>query len=333
MACKRNTGRVEKMKRITIFAVIMAMFACALTGCSSGNEEKKVQEDVVAEQMENLKEETEAAAEAEEESVLVEKTVEAILALDTCGSEAIAEIMSELPDNSEYPDIYVVSAEQYMSVGAYENALFVLEVGAEITGEEMLLDIRQGMGEGVGLLEGEESVSSEDVEEEKEVEPEVVAGQKVFDGKYGKYLLTYDPEKIEMKSGAKPLESIGELRASVDFRMEHDYVSAQEYIDEYVEFLKVIDEQEDIERYDEINVSPITQAQIGNVTVEKFSIQIVGMNKGVEETLDNSYAFIDLGTGDCLIITDYYYDKNAEVTGVDFLNLLNWVILNLEVME
>ncbi len=52
-----------------------------------------------------------------------------------------------------------------------------------------------------------------------------------------------------------------------------------------------------------------------------------------QETTENTYAFINLGTGDCMMIWDYYYDKNAEETGVDFKELLSWVILNLEVVE
>lgn len=72
---------------------------------------------------------------------------------------------------------------------------------------------------------------------------------------------------------------------------------------------------------------------MGNVIVEKFSIKIVGMMKGAEDTWDNSYAFINMGTGDCLVLTDYYYDKTAEETGVDFLEVLSWIILSLEVIE
>ena len=129
------------------------------------------------------------------------------------------------------------------------------------------------------------------------------------------------------------MERIGDVRASVDFSMKTNYASAQEYVDEYVQFLKEMDEQEEIERYDEINVSAITQEQIGTVTVELYTLKIEGMMKGVEETTENSYAFINLGTGDCIVIWDYYYDKNAEETGVDFKELLSWVIVNLEPVE
>ena len=300
------------MKRITICAVIMAMFACVLIGCSGGDEGKTVQEDVVAEQVENVS----------EVETTREKTIEAILALDTYGNEAIAEIMGDLSLSSEYPEIYITLAEQYMAVEAYEDALFVLEVGAKVTGIDMLLDIRQQIGVSVGLLE-----------EEEKKEREVIAGQHIIEGRNGTYLLTYDPEKIEMSGGAVPLETIGEWRADIDFSIETECTSAQEYIDEYVEFLKVIDEQDEIERYDEIDVSSVTQVQMGNVIVEKFSIKIVGMMKGAEDTWDNSYAFINMGTGDCLVLTDYYYDKTAEETGVDFLEVLSWIILSLEVIE
>lgn len=325
------------MKRFKIMAVTMTLLIGVLSGCSGNETGEKKQEESVVEQVENSEDKIEG--EVVEESVLAEKekTIEDILALNTNGDEFIAELQNELTADSSNPEIYIVLAEQYMSIGNFEDALFVLEVGAEITGEGMLLDIRQEMGMAVGLLEGGASTSLDEpevMEAETKVEPEVVAGQHTIKGKYATYLLKYDPEKIEIKGGgAKPLETIGELRSSVSFSMEKDFASAQEYIDDYVEFLKLIDEQEEIERYDEINVSPITQVQMANVMIEKFSIQIVGMNKGVEETLNNSYAFINLGTGDCLVITDYYYDVNAEETGVDFLELLSWVILNLEKVE
>ena len=320
------------LKRTKILAVIATLLISVLSGCSGNDKSEKVQEDAVSEQVQN----TEVEVENESIPSEKEKTLEAILALDTFGDEFIAELMNELTADSANPEIYVVLAEKYMSTEAYENALFVLEVG-DITGEEVLLEIRQEMGAAVGLLEESPATSSEKsepVEEEKVVESEVIAGQYTFEGKNGTYLLTYDPEKIEIKrGGAKPLETIGDVRSSVSFSVENDYACAQEYVDEYVAFLKVIDEQEEIERYDEINVSPITQIQIGNVTVEYYTLQIVGMLKGVEETVDNSYAFINLGTGDCLVISDYYYDKNAEKTGVDFKELLSWVIVNLEVVE
>lgn len=232
--------------------VIVAILISVLSGCAGNNDEGvKVQEDVVTEQVQNTE------VEAEEESVPAEqeKTVEAVLALDTYGNEFIAELMTEMSADSTNPEIFIVMAEQYMSMEAYEEALFVLEVGAAVTGEELLLEIHQEMGVAAGLLEGETTTSSEKVDSEdaeKVAEPEVVAGQYTLKGQNGTYLLTYDPEKIEIKSGgAKPLERIGDVRASVDFSMKTNYASAQEYVDEYVQFLKEMDEQEEIERYDE----------------------------------------------------------------------------------
>ena len=241
------------MKKIKIWALVAAMLIGALSGCAANDGSIKVQEDVVTDQVEVVGEETEI--EAEEESIPEEKdkTVEAVLALDTYGDEFIPELMNELPDNSTIPDIYVALTQRYMAVEAYEDALFVLEVGAAITGEEMLLGIRQEMGTAVGLLEEETAPSAENVdsiEAEKVAKPEVAAGQYTFTGENGTYLLTYDPEKIEIKRGsAMPLEAIGDLRAGVDFSVETGYASVQEYIDEYVAFLKEIDEQEEIERY------------------------------------------------------------------------------------
>ncbi|MBR4983522.1 MAG: hypothetical protein IKY94_13295 [Lachnospiraceae bacterium] len=209
----------------------------------------------------------------------------------------------------------------------------------EVEAEEESVPVEQETTdeEAAEVAEEETTASSEKVDSEdaeKAAEPEVVEGQHTFNGKNGTYLLTYDPEKIEIKSGsAKPIERIGDVRAGVNFSMETNYASAQEYVDEYVQFLKEMDEQEEIERYDAIKVSPITQEQIGNVVVEFYTLTIEGMVMGVEETTENTYAFINLGTGDCMMIWDYYYDKNAEETGVDFKELLSWVILNLEVVE
>lgn len=222
-------------------------------------------------------------------------------------------------------------------VKVQEDALTEKVQNTEAEAEEESVPVEQEKTVEAEVVEGETAASSEKVaseETEKAAEPEVVEGQYTLKGKNGTYLLTYDPEKIEIKGGsAKPLERIGDVRAGVDFSMKTNYASAQEYLDEYIPFLKELDEQEEIERYDEIKVSPITQEQIGNVVVELYTLTIDGMIMGVEEVTENTYAFINLGTGDCMMIGDYYYDKNAEETGVDFKELLSWVILNLEVME
>ena len=75
------------------------------------------------------------------------------------------------------------------------------------------------------------------------------------------------------------------------------------------------------------------EAEEESVPVEQETTDEEAAEVAEEETTENTYAFINLGTGDCMMIWDYYYDKNAEETGVDFKELLSWVILNLEVVE